>query len=163
MAKVGLKGFDDRYIHQMSGGQRKRVAMAQTLIMSPKIVLMDEPFSALDVHTRRLMHRILLDLWQAERRSLIFITHDLEEAIALADRVVILSAGPAASVVGEVKINLPRPRDVSALATTDEFLRLYRELWGLLGAEVEKSYRHQDVNVPASENNHKEHVHETQA
>jgi NitT/TauT family transport system ATP-binding protein len=109
------------------------------------------------------MHRILLDLWQAERRSLIFITHDLEEAIALADRVVILSAGPAASVVGEVKITLPRPRDVSALATTDEFLRLYRELWGLLGAEVEKSYRHQDVNVPASENNHKEHVHETQA
>lgn len=163
MAKVGLKGFEDRYIHQMSGGQRKRVAMAQTLIMSPKIVLMDEPFSALDVHTRRLMHRILLDLWQEEKRSLIFITHDLEEAIALADRVVILSAGPAATVVGEVLITLPRPRDVSALATTDEFLRLYRELWSLLGAEVEKSYRHQDISIPTTTDNHKEHAHETQA
>jgi NitT/TauT family transport system ATP-binding protein len=163
MAKVGLKGFEDRYIHQMSGGQRKRVAMAQTLIMSPKIVLMDEPFSALDVHTRRLMHRILLDLWQEEKRSLIFITHDLEEAIALADRVVILSAGPAATVVGEVQITLPRPRDVSALATTDEFLGLYRELWSVLGAEVEKSYRHQDVSIAAPENNRKESEYETQA
>lgn len=147
MAKVGLKGFEHRYIHQMSGGQRKRVAMAQTLIMSPTIVLMDEPFSALDVHTRRLMHRILLNLWQEDKRSLIFITHDLEEAIALADRVVIMSAGPAAKIVGEVKITLPRPRDVSALATTDEFLRLYRELWSLLGAEVEKSYKNQDVRI----------------
>lgn len=147
MTKVGLKGFEHRYIHQMSGGQRKRVAMAQTLIMSPKIVLMDEPFSALDVHTRRLMHRILLNLWQEDRRSLIFITHDLEEAIALADRVVVMSAGPAARVVGEVKITLPRPRDVSELATTDEFLRLYRELWSLLGEEVEKSYRNQDIKI----------------
>jgi len=147
MAKVGLKGFEHRYIHQLSGGQRKRVAMAQTLIMAPKIVLMDEPFSALDVHTRRLMHRILLKLWQEERRSLIFITHDLEEAIALADRVVVMSAGPAARIVGEVKITLPRPRDVSTLATTDEFLSLYRQLWSLLGAEVEKSYRNQDVQI----------------
>ena len=151
MAKVGLKGFEHRYIHQMSGGQRKRVAMAQTLIMSPRIVLMDEPFSALDVHTRRLMHRILLNLWQEDRRSLIFITHDLEEAIALADRVVVMSAGPAAQVVGEVRITLPRPRDVSALATTDEFLRLYRELWSLLGAEVEKSYKNQEVQIESVE------------
>jgi NitT/TauT family transport system ATP-binding protein len=140
LAKVGLRGFEKRYPHQLSGGQRKRVAMAQTLIMEPRIVLMDEPFSALDVHTRRLMHRVLLDLWQADRRSLVFITHDLEEAIVLADRVVIMSAGPASRVVGEVAIPLPRPRDVSALATTDEFVRLYREIWGLLGAEVEKSY-----------------------
>jgi len=147
LAKVGLKGFEHRYIHQLSGGQRKRVAMAQTLIMSPKIVLMDEPFSALDVHTRRLMHRILLNLWQEDKRSLIFITHDLEEAIALADRVVVMSAGPGSRVVGEVKITLPRPRDVSELATTNEYLKLYRELWGLLGAEVEKSYGSQDVKI----------------
>jgi NitT/TauT family transport system ATP-binding protein len=140
LEKVGLKGFEKRYPHQLSGGQRKRVAMAQTLIMEPKIVLMDEPFSALDVHTRRLMHRILLDLWQADRRSLIFITHDLDEAITLADRVVVMSAGPGSRVVGEVPITLPRPRDVSQLATTDEFLRLYREIWALLGSEVEKSY-----------------------
>ncbi|MES2262912.1 MAG: ABC transporter ATP-binding protein [Pseudomonadota bacterium] len=163
MAKVGLKGFEDRYIHQMSGGQRKRVAMAQTLIMSPRIVLMDEPFSALDVHTRRLMHRILLDLWQADKRSLIFITHDLEEAIALADRVVIMSAGPAARIVGEVAITLPRPRDVSALATTDEFLRLYRELWSVLGKEVEKSYQNQDVRIAPVATESKENEYETQA
>lgn len=140
LAKVGLKGFEERYPHQLSGGQRKRVAMAQTLIMEPKIVLMDEPFSALDVHTRRLMHRILLDLWQADRRSLIFITHDLDEAITLADRVVVMSAGPASRMIGEVRITLPRPRDVSTLQTTDEFVGLYREIWSLLGAEVEKSY-----------------------
>jgi NitT/TauT family transport system ATP-binding protein len=140
LARVGLKGFEKRYPHEMSGGQRKRVAMAQTLIMEPRVVLMDEPFSALDVHTRRLMHRILLDLWQADRRSLIFITHDLEEAIVLADRVVVLSAGPASRVVGEVTVTLPRPRDVTALASSDEFVQLYRKIWALLGAEVEKSY-----------------------
>lgn len=140
LAKVGLKGFETRYPHQLSGGQRKRVAMAQTLIMEPKIVLMDEPFSALDVHTRRLMHRILLDLWQAEKRSLIFITHDLDEAITLADRVVVMSAGPASRMVGSVNIPLSRPRDVSALQITDAFVALYREIWSLLGAEVEKSY-----------------------
>ncbi|AUC13013.1 mannosyltransferase [Rhizobium sp. Y9] len=143
MAKVGLKGFEKRYPHQLSGGQRKRIAMAQTLVMEPKIVLMDEPFSALDVHTRRLMHRILLDLWQADRRSLIFITHDLEEAIVLADRVVVMSAGPGSRIVGDVEINLPRPRDVSQLATTDEFMRLYRQIWDMLGKEVEKSYVNQ--------------------
>lgn len=143
LAKVGLKGFEKRYPHQLSGGQRKRVAMAQTLIMEPRIVLMDEPFSALDVHTRRLMHRILLDLWQADRRSLIFITHDLDEAITLADRVVVMSAGPASHMVGDVEITLPRPRDVSALATTDAFVDLYRQIWNLLGAEVEKSYASQ--------------------
>jgi NitT/TauT family transport system ATP-binding protein len=140
LAKVGLKGFEKRYPHQLSGGQRKRVAMAQTLIMEPRIVLMDEPFSALDVHTRRLMHRILLDLWQADRRSLIFITHDLDEAITLADRVVVMSAGPGSRMVGDVRITLPRPRDVSTLQTTDEYMALYREIWSLLGAEVEKSY-----------------------
>jgi NitT/TauT family transport system ATP-binding protein len=147
MAKVGLKGFEHRYPHQLSGGQRKRVSMAQTLIMAPRIVLMDEPFSALDVHTRRLMHRILLNLWQEERRSLIFITHDLEEAIALADRVVVMSAGPGSRVVGDVAIALPRPRDVSTLATTDAFMKLYREVWSLLGAEVEKSYANQDMTT----------------
>lgn len=144
LTKVGLKGFETRYPHQLSGGQRKRVAMAQTLIMEPKIVLMDEPFSALDVHTRRLMHRILLDLWQADRRSLVFITHDLDEAITLADRVVIMSAGPASRVVGDVAISLPRPRDVSSLQTTDAFTLLYRQIWSLLGAEVEKSYATQN-------------------
>ncbi|WP_236843171.1 ABC transporter ATP-binding protein [Bradyrhizobium icense] len=120
LAKVGLTGFEQRYPHQLSGGQRKHAAMAQTVIMEPKIILMDEPFSTPDVHTRRLMHPILPHLWQAERRSSIFITHDLDEAIT--DRVVVMSAGPASRMVGEVRITLPRPRDVSAVQTTDEFV-----------------------------------------
>jgi NitT/TauT family transport system ATP-binding protein len=140
LAKVGLKDFGMRYPHQLSGGQRKRIAMAQTLIMEPKIVLMDEPFSALDVHTRRLMHRVLLGLWQADRRAMIFVTHDLEEAITLADRVVVMSAGPSSRIVGDIAIPMARPRDVSAMATSDEFVRLYRQIWQLLGDEVEKSY-----------------------
>ncbi|WP_349643833.1 hypothetical protein [Bradyrhizobium sp. LMTR 3] len=138
-ARFGLTGSEQRYPHQLSGRQRKRAAM-QTLITEPRIVLLDEPFSALDVHTRRLMHRILLDLWQAERRSLIFITHDLDEAITLADQAGVTSAGPASGMVGEVRITLPDRRDVSALQTTDEFVTLYREMWSLPGAEVEKSY-----------------------
>lgn len=142
--RVGLKGFETRYPNNLSGGQKKRVAMAQTLIVEPRVVLMDEPFSALDVHTRRLMHRVLLNLWQQERRSLIFITHDLEEAITLADRVVIMSAGPESNVVGEVPITLARPRTGVELATSDEFVRLYRQVWDLLGAEVEKSYATQN-------------------
>ena len=140
MKKVGLAGFEARYPHQLSGGMKKRVSMAQMLILSPKIVLMDEPFSALDVHTRHLMQNELLRLWQEDKKSLIFITHDLEEAIALADRVVILSAGPASRPIGNVPITLARPRNVSEINMTDEFIRLYREIWSILGGEVEKSH-----------------------
>ena len=129
-----------RYPHQLSGGQKKRISMAQTLILSPKIVLMDEPFSALDVHTRHLMQSELLRLWQEDRKSLLFITHDLEEAIALADRVVVMSAGPASRPVGDVEITLPRPRNVSEINMSDAFIRLYREIWSILGTEVEKSH-----------------------
>lgn len=140
MKKVGLAGFEARYPHQLSGGQKKRISMAQTLILSPKIVLMDEPFSALDVHTRHLMQSELLRLWQEDRKSLLFITHDLEEAIALADRVVVMSAGPASRPVGDVEITLPRPRNVSEINMSDAFIRLYREIWSILGTEVEKSH-----------------------
>jgi len=103
-------------------------------------VLMDEPFSALDVHTRHLMQSELLRLWQEDRKSLLFITHDLEEAIALADRVVVMSAGPASHPVGDVEITLPRPRNVSEINMSDAFIRLYREIWSILGTEVEKSH-----------------------
>src|SRR6266850_5308850 len=94
LKRVGLSGFGGRYPHQLSGGMRKRVALAQMLILNPQILLMDEPFSALDVQTRQLMENELLELWSADRKSVVFITHDLEEAISLADRVVVLSAGP---------------------------------------------------------------------
>jgi NitT/TauT family transport system ATP-binding protein len=140
LARVGLGGFGDRYPHQLSGGMRKRVSLAQTLILDPAIVLMDEPFSALDVQTRQLMENEVLELWSADRKSVVFITHDLEEAISLSDRVVVLSAGPASHPIGEFPIDLARPRDVSEVRLTRRFLELHREIWELLKAEVLKGY-----------------------
>jgi len=140
LARVGLLGFGDRYPHQLSGGMRKRVSLAQTLILDPAIVLMDEPFSALDAQTRQLMENEVLELWSADRKSVVFITHDLEEAISLSDRVVVLSAGPAARPIGEFPIDLPRPRDVAEVRLTRGFLDLYRQIWELLKAEVLKSH-----------------------
>ncbi|GHH46145.1 MULTISPECIES: ABC transporter ATP-binding protein [Gammaproteobacteria] len=144
LAKVGLAGFEHRYPHQLSGGQRKRVQMAQALIVEPKVILMDEPFSALDIHTRHLMQNELLRLWQEDRRSVILITHDLEEAIALGDRVVVLSAGPASRVVRSFEVDLERPRNVAEIKLDDRFTDLYRDIWACLRGEVEKSYARQD-------------------
>ena len=145
LRRVGLAGFGDRYPHQMSGGMRKRLALAQTLILSPDILLMDEPFSALDVQTRQLMENELLALWQEDRKSVLFITHDLEEAIALSDRVVVLSAGPGTHPIGDFKIDLPRPRDVSEIRMTPAFLDVHREIWGAMKEEVLKAYQQQKV------------------
>src|SRR3989442_6691747 len=128
IARVGLSGFDDRYPHQLSGGMRKRVALAQTLITSPEIILMDEPFSALDVQTRALMEDELLDLWSATSASVVFVTHDLEEAIALSDRVCVMTAGPAA-VKGTPPIHQAPPSDLTANLFQPRFVELYRELW----------------------------------
>ena len=140
LGRVGLAGFGDHYPHQLSGGMRRRVALAQTLILDPAIVLMDEPFSALDVQTRQLMENELLDLWSADRKSVVFITHDLEEAISLSDRVVVLSAGPATRAIGEFGIDLARPRDVAEVRLTRRFLELHRQIWELLKAEVLKGH-----------------------
>ncbi len=140
LARVGLDGFGDRFPHQLSGGMRKRVALAQTLIVDPKIVLMDEPFSALDIQTRQMMENELLDLWAADRKSVVFITHDLEEAIAMSDRVLVLSAGPGSRLIGEYKITLDRPRDVAEIRMTPQFLALHKEIWGQLRDEVLKGY-----------------------
>jgi NitT/TauT family transport system ATP-binding protein len=127
----------------MSGGMRKRLALAQTLILSPDILLMDEPFSALDVQTRQLMENELLELWSANRKSVIFITHDLEEAISLSDRVVVLSAGPATHPIGEYVIDLPRPRDVSEIRLTPRFIELHNAIWAVLRDEVLEAYAQQ--------------------
>ena len=147
LKRVGLGGFGDRYPHQLSGGMRKRVSLAQTLVLDPDIILMDEPFSALDIQTRQLMENELLGLWSAKRKAVLFITHDLDEAIALSDRVVVLSAGPAARPIGEFAVDLPRPRDVaelrSAPATAARFALLHQAIWAVLRDEVLAGYRQQ--------------------
>jgi NitT/TauT family transport system ATP-binding protein len=143
LQRVGLRGFGGRYPHQLSGGMRKRVALAQTLILDPEIILMDEPFSALDIQTRQLMENELLELWSADRKSVIFITHDLEEAISLSDRVVVLSAGPDSHPIGEFAVDLPRPRDVAEIRLTPRFMELHSLIWRAMKEEVLKSYARQ--------------------
>jgi NitT/TauT family transport system ATP-binding protein len=143
LQRVGLRGFGARYPHQLSGGMRKRVALAQTLILDPEIILMDEPFSALDIQTRQLMENELLELWSANRKSVLFITHDLEEAISLSDRVVVLSAGPESHPIGEFHIDLPRPRDVAEIRLAPRFIELHSLIWRAMKAEVLKSYARQ--------------------
>jgi NitT/TauT family transport system ATP-binding protein len=140
LASVGLDAFASRYPHMLSGGQRKRVGLAQVLIRDPKILLMDEPFGPLDAQTRQIMGNLLLDLWNADRKAVLFVTHDLEEAIALADRVVIMSAGPRARIIGDWRVPLPRPRDISEVRMEKEFHALHREIWSVLKDEVMKGY-----------------------
>jgi len=143
LARVGLGGFGDRYPHQLSGGMRKRTALAQTLALDPDIILMDEPFSALDVQTRQLMENEVLALWAARRKAVLFITHDLDEAIAMSDRVVVLSAGPATHPIGEFEIDLARPRDVAEVRTHPRFVDLHTRIWNVLRDEVLKGYAQQ--------------------
>src|SRR3984885_529156 len=140
LTSVGLGAFAHRYPHMLSGGQRKRVGLAQVLIRDPRILLMDEPFGPLDAQTRQIMGHLLLELWTADRKAVLFVTHDLEEAIALADRVVIMSARPKARSVGDWRVPLARPRDILEVRLEREFHSLHREIWGVLKAEVLKSY-----------------------
>jgi NitT/TauT family transport system ATP-binding protein len=137
---VGLAGFEDHHPHQLSGGMRKRVSLAAALINEPAILLMDEPFGALDVQTKAIMSNELLTLWDQSRPSVIFVTHDLEEAIALADRVVVMTAGPG-TVKAIYDIDLPRPRGaVQEIRFEPRFLELQQQIWASLREEVERSY-----------------------
>ena len=140
LSRVGLGSFGDRYPHMLSGGQRKRIGLAQVLIRDPKILLMDEPFGPLDAQTRQIMGNLLLDLWNADRKAVLFVTHDLEEAIALSDRVVIMSAGPAARIIGDWRVKLSRPRDIAEIKLDPAFHELHREIWQMLKSEVIKGY-----------------------
>src|SRR4051794_14996326 len=140
LARVGLSAFADRYPHMLSGGQRKRVALAQMLIRDPEILLMDEPFGPLDAQTRQIMGNLLLELWAANRKAVLFVTHDLEEAIALADRVVVMSAGPAARIIGEFSVTLPRPRDIAEVRLEPAFHHIHKDIWSKLRVEVQKAY-----------------------
>ena len=140
LRRVGLAGFEDHHPHQLSGGMRKRVALAAALINEPSILLMDEPFGALDVQTKAIMSNELLGLWEQTRPSVIFVTHDLEEAIALADRVVVMTVGPG-TVKGVYEIDLPRPRgEVQEIRFEPRFLELHQEIWESLRDEVRQAY-----------------------
>ncbi len=140
LARVGLRAFTDRYPHMLSGGQKKRVALAQVLIRDPKILLMDEPFGPLDAQTRQIMGNLLLDLWAQDRKAVMFVTHDLEEAISLSDRVVVMSAGPAAGIVGDYRVPLSRPRDIADIRLDRDFHEIHRQIWQTLKVEVQKAY-----------------------
>ncbi len=137
---VGLAGFENHHPHQLSGGMRKRVALAAALINEPSILLMDEPFGALDVQTKAIMSDELLSLWDQSRPSVIFVTHDLEEAIALADRVVVMTAGPG-TVKAVFDIDLPRPRgSVQEIRFDERFTQLHHQIWESLRDEVTQAY-----------------------
>ena len=143
MRRVGLGGFEDRYPHQMSGGMRKRAMLAQTLIRDPDIILMEIGRAALDIQTRQLMENEVLELWMAKRKAVLFITHDLDEAIAMSDRVIVLSAGPGTHPIGEFVIDLPRPRDVAEVRHLPRFIELHAAIWAVLRDEVLKGYAQQ--------------------
>ncbi|WP_380563399.1 ABC transporter ATP-binding protein [Streptacidiphilus jeojiensis] len=140
LGRVGLRGFEDHHPHQLSGGMRKRVAMAAALINEPSILLMDEPFGALDVQTKAIMSNELLGLWEELKPSVLFITHDLEEAVALSDRVVVMTSGPG-TIKGVYDIDLPRPRGaVQEIRFEPRFLELHHQIWESLKDEVQRAY-----------------------
>jgi len=146
LARVKLSGHETKYPHQLSGGMRKRVSLAQTFINEPKILLMDEPFSALDVQTRVLMHDELLRLWSESGASVVFVTHDLEEAIALADKVYVLTAGPA-TVKSVYPIDIPRPRVASEIRYEQAFIDISRTIWNDLREEVQRGASREEARV----------------
>jgi NitT/TauT family transport system ATP-binding protein len=140
LRRVGLAGFEDHHPHQLSGGMRKRVALAAALINEPSVLLMDEPFGALDVQTKAIMSNELLGLWEQTRPTVIFVTHDLEEAIALADKVVVVTASPG-TVKAVYDVDLPRPRGaVQEIRFGERFQELHHQIWGSLREEVERAY-----------------------
>jgi NitT/TauT family transport system ATP-binding protein len=148
--RVGLAGFENRFPHQLSGGMRKRVALAQNLINEPRVLLMDEPFSALDVQTRSIMSAELLGLWEQTRPAVVFVTHDLEEAIALSDKVVVMTAGPGGTVKATFPVKLPRPRVVQEIRFEAEFVALYHQIWEALRTEVDIAYAQTTASVGGS-------------
>jgi NitT/TauT family transport system ATP-binding protein len=141
LSRVGLRGFESSYPHQLSGGMRKRVAIAATLAFDPKVLLLDEPFSSLDVQTRQLMENDLLELWTGSGQSVLFITHDLDEAVGLSDRVVVMTASPG-TVLDDHSVGLPRPRDLLEDRHHMDFVRVHSQIWEGLRREVTKAHQH---------------------
>jgi NitT/TauT family transport system ATP-binding protein len=135
LRRVGLEAFEAHFPHQLSGGMRQRANIVRTLVYDPSLIVMDEPFGSLDAFTRSKMHRLVLDLWEGARKTIVFITHDLDEAIVLADRVAVMSRRPG-HIKATVEINLPRPRDPLGIKATDAFHHHFANVWGLLAEEV---------------------------
>ncbi|WP_327659918.1 MULTISPECIES: ABC transporter ATP-binding protein [unclassified Streptomyces] len=131
---VGLTGFENHFPRELSGGMQKRCAIARALIYNPSIVLMDEPFGPLDAITRLKLQQELLNIWQEQNGTLIFVTHDLNEALYLADEVVVMSRGPG-TIRRVIKVPFERPRSIGSLVETREFSELYNDLWGLFASE----------------------------
>lgn len=150
LGRVGLRGFEGRYPHQLSGGMRKRICLAQDLVNDPEIMLMDEPFNGLDVQTRAMVENEVLDLWSGSHKTVVFVTHDLEEAIALSDRVVLLTAGPASHIKGDYPVTLARPRNVQEVKFLPEFTALYENIWEGMRGEVLASYERQKMGVASN-------------
>jgi len=146
VVRVGLAGFEHHYPHQLSGGMRKRVALAQTFINNPEILLMDEPFSALDVQTRVVMQDELLSIWSQSNAAVVFVTHDIDEAIGLADRVCVLTAGPG-TVKSVYDIPLPRPRHIAEIRYDPQFISISKRIWEDLREEVQMSYSPKELVV----------------
>jgi NitT/TauT family transport system ATP-binding protein len=134
---AGLDGFDDAFPLTLSGGMRQRVALMRTLIMQPEILLMDEPFGALDTHTKLEMHKILLEIWERQRQTVLFVTHDLGEALTLADRIILMSARPG-RVKADFRVDFARPRDAVKLRETPQYAELFSKVWHSLGEEFAK-------------------------
>ncbi len=150
LERVGLHGFEDRYPHQLSGGMRKRICLAQDLVNDPEIMLMDEPFNGLDVQTRAMVENEVLDLWAGSNKTVVFVTHDLEEAIAMSDRVVLLTAGPASHIKGDYPVTLDRPRNVQEVKFLPAFTALYENIWEGMRGEVLASYERQKTGAIGS-------------
>jgi NitT/TauT family transport system ATP-binding protein len=138
IATAGLAGFEKSFPRMLSGGMRQRVALMRTLIMAPEILLMDEPFGALDTHTKLEMHKTLLEIWERERQTVLFVTHDLGEALTLSSRIILLSARPG-RLKEDFSVPFPRPRDPVALRATEEFGSLYSHIWNSLGEEFRRT------------------------
>jgi NitT/TauT family transport system ATP-binding protein len=137
VSQAGLSGFEDAFPLTLSGGMRQRVALMRTLITRPEILLMDEPFGALDTHTKLEMHRILLDIWERERQTVLFVTHDLGEALTLADRIILLSARPG-RLKEDIRVPFSRPRDAVSLREQPDYAAAFSHIWHSLGEEFRR-------------------------
>jgi len=134
LALGGLQGFGDVFPHQLSGGMRRRVALLMTLACDPRILLLDEPFGALDTHTRTLLHRALIEIWRDMKQTVVLVTHDLDEAVTLSDRILVLSRAPS-RILLDHRVDLPHPRDVFTVRDTAAFSHHFRTIWRVLGEE----------------------------